>query len=238
MIDFNNAPEQKEGGGGNGPIPPLSFVKVKLTLRAPSEKQKSNIHPSLTISKNNAANHYLDCEFEVVGGTYAGVKIWGNYVVAGSEKATNISMAFFKAALSAARGVQLNDASPQATQARTINDWPELNGMMFPVLVDVKQPRAGDRFINNEISKAVAPGDEQYQIVMSGGEIISDKAIPEIPQAAGGGTAGTAQPQNQGQAWGNPPPPTEPPQGQQSLPGMQNQQQQPGGQPGWAQQPT
>lgn len=197
MLNFNNAEEQKEVGSGNGPIPPKSIVKVKMTVREPSEKKRSNIHQVLTVSATNTSNHFLDCEFEVVAGTYEGLKIWQNYVVSGSEKATNISMSFLRAVLESARGIQPTDSSPQATQARQLNDWRDFTGMEFPVLVGVKKPKSGDLYINNDIMRAITPDKPEYQAVMAGGEVISELPIPEIPGAP-------AAEQNGG--WGNPPP--------------------------------
>jgi len=232
MLNFNNAGEQREGGS-NGPIPPKSIVKVKITVREPSEKKRSTIHPALTVSAANNSNHYLACEFVVASGTYAGVKIWQNFIVSGSEKAVNISMAFLKAALEAVRGIKPTDSTPAATAARQLNDWRDFNGMELPVMVGIKKPAAGDQYINNEIMRAVTPDKPEYQQVMAGGEMISNLPIPETPQSAQSakaepwGTPATQpnQPAAQPPAWGQAPPQTAQP-GQSTPP--------PANKPAWA----
>ncbi len=201
MINFNNAGEQKEGGGGNGPIPAKSIVKVRVTVRKPGPTKASDIDPILTISEKG--NHYLDCEFEVISGTYEGVKIWPKYVVSGSEKATIISMAFLRAALESARGIDPKDSSQGATQARQLNGWLDFSGLELPVVVGVEKPKAGAQYITNSIMRALTPDKPEYQQVMSGGEVISDTPIPEIPQGAGNGAATSGQPAaQQNQQWG------------------------------------
>lgn len=233
MLNFNGADPQKETGGGKGLIPPKSYVKVRMTIRAPGEAKKSNLDPMLTISASNNNNHFADCEFEVVAGTYEGLKIWQNYVVAGAEKASQISMSFLRGVLESARGIQPTDSSPQATAARQVNAWSDFNGVEFVALVGVKKPAVGDQYINNDMMRAVTPDKPEYQQVMSGGEIISDNPIPEIPQASapagqqpqsGWGQGGQSNQQPSGQ--GTP--------SQQPLPGTEGKQ--PGNMPAWAQQ--
>lgn len=194
MINFNGADEQKEFG--HGPIPQGSFVKVKMEVKEPSEKKKSNIDPALTVSKSDNNNHYLDCEFSVVAGTYANVKIWQKFIVVGNKKASDISMSILRAILESVRGIDPKDASPAATQARQLNNWKEFNGMEFPIVTGIQKPKAGDLFINNTISRVVTPDKPEYQEIMNGGEKISDTPIPKIPDS----------PQNNAQnstpAWG------------------------------------
>lgn len=225
MLNFNGAGEQKEFGGGNGPIPPKSIVKVRMSVREPSDKKRSSIHPMLTISSADNNNHYLDCEFEVVTGRFAGVKVWQNFIVSGSEKATAISMAFLRAVIEASRGIDPKDASPLATQARTLSDWRDFSGMEFPVMVGVKKPKVGDQYINNEIMRAITPDKAEYRQVMAGGEIVSDLPIPAIPDggqqtqhgapAWGSTTQASAQAPSQAPAWSGAPAPPPP---QQSAP--------------------
>lgn len=232
MLNFNGAGEQKEFGGGNGPIPPKSIVKVRMAVREPSDKKRSSIHPMLTISSADNNNHYLDCEFEVMTGRFAGVKVWQNFIVSGSEKATAISMAFLRAVIEASRGIDPKDASPLATQARILSDWRDFSGMEFPVMIGVKKPKVGDQYINNEIMRAITPDKAEYRQVMAGGEIVSDLPIPAIPEGgqstqqgapAWGAAQQPAPPTQQSPppAWAGaqaPPPVQSPPPPQQSSP--------------------
>ncbi len=183
-VNLNNAPEQKEMAGA---IPPKSVVWVRLNIReASGKRKKSDKHPLMTVSASNANNHYFDCEYEVISPSFSGNKIWDNRVVTGSEKAVNISMAFFRAALEAARGIDPNDSSPAATNGRTLNDWSDLQGLEFPIQVGIVPPKAGDQYINNNITKAITPDKPEYAKSKKSGEIITDNPIPEIPQGQPG----------------------------------------------------
>lgn len=178
MLNFNDAETQTERKGA---VPAKSVVWVKLEIRPASGKRiKSNIHPLMTVSKTNSSNHYFDCEFVVKSPSFEGRKIWNNFVVEGSEKAVNISMAFFRAAIEAARGICPDDASQAATTARQVNDWNDIQGMSFPVIVGIEPSKPGDKYINNIIEKVVTPDKPEYAEVKEKGEIISDTALPEV----------------------------------------------------------
>lgn len=234
MIDFGGTPEQK--GRGNGPIPAKSIVKIKMTIREPSGSKVFEKHPLIT--KFSSGLLGLDCMFEVVTGTFENCKIYENWflrpefqaisLTKGQEGICRGSDAKMRAIIEASRGINPTDGSPAAIQARKINDWADFQGMEAPAKIGVDKPNAGDQYINNNIMRIVTIDREEYQTVMSGGEIISDIPIPEIPAAknqtsdtksgpAGGWGGGH---QSQGQQTGNA-------QAQQ-----QNQAQ--GGKPSWA----
>lgn len=232
-IDFNGAEEQKEA---RGPIPPRSAVKVRLTVRQPRQPGAvEGLHYA------NSGAQCLDTEMEVVAGSFQGNKIWQMFVVGGTTdghaKAAQISMRTLRAMCEAARGINPKDQSPQAANGRRLNAWTDLHGMEFGVIVEceISQPsnRDGRRFVNNTVYRIITPDHELYQAVMAGGEMISDKPIPEITEAAQpsaapswAAPAGSAAPQPQRQAtmqpgsWGAPPartaaqtPPQPPPAG-------------------------
>lgn len=232
-LDLNQADEQRESLGA---IPPNSMVKVRMDIRKP-EYAKQGSDPMLTVSRNGDCE-MLNCEFVVTAGAFQGKKIWNNFVVAGAsdghKKAAQISMRTMRAIVEAVRGISPKDASPTATQARMLNAWGDLQGVEFGIIVAIEPPKAGDKYVNNRIKRIVTKDDEQYQHVMSGGEIITDAAIPEIPQAA----PTTAAP-----AWAAPKPAAPPVQA--TLPPTQPWQapkaavtppppQANGGMPGWA----
>lgn len=183
-IDFNQSEEQREFLGA---IPPGSMVKVRLAIRQP-ESGFVGSDPMLKLSKK-ADCEMLDCEFEVIAGQFATRKIWNNFIVggasAGHAKAAQISMRTMRAIVEAMRGISPKDTSPAATKARVINQWGDLQGAEFGVVVGVEEPKAGDRYVNNSIKRIITADDEQYQHIMAGGEIITDAPIPEIPQPSG-----------------------------------------------------
>lgn len=188
MLDFNDAPEQKVS---SGPIPPDSVVKVRLVLRQPKDEYALPEDPMIFQASSGLLG--LDCEFEVVGGSFAGKHIWENLwlppnmqqiqLSKGQHGACEGGVAKMRAILEAARNISPSDQSQAARNARTMRAWNDLNGLEFGVVVGVQKIKAGDQYVNNSIKKIVTPDDERYQHVMSGGEIISDKPVPELPTA-------------------------------------------------------
>jgi len=192
-INLNEAEEQKEFLGA---IPPGSMVKVRLNIRQP-EAGFVGSDPALTLAKDGNSER-LNCEFEVVDGTFKGRKIWENYTVGGvyegHRKAAQISMRVMRAIREVSRGISPKDTSPAATQGRMLNAWIELQGLEFGIVVDCEKPKSGDRYVNNIIKRIITVDDEQYQHVMAGGEIITDAPIPEIPQTTQSAAPGWAAP--------------------------------------------
>lgn len=183
MIDLGQAGQQKEGVRGT--IPPQSIVKVRMEIRKP--KNPDPLDPAVTVFKSGLKG--LDCEFTVVSGQFEGVRIWENWflppsmqtisLTKGQEGACNGAFAKARAVIEAARN--LDPADPAAN--RTIQSWFDLHSLEFPVKVGVDTPKPGDQYLNNNIIKVLTPGDEHYNTVMGGGEVISDKPLPEIPPA-------------------------------------------------------
>lgn len=221
-INFNEAPEQKVGGGG--PIPPRSVVKVSMKIRQPSQAKAHAQSHMITVYKTGLLG--LDCEFVVEAGTFEGCKIWENVflrpqfqeikLTKGQEGICHRGDGLLRAIIEAARNIQPTDASQPATQARMINDWSDFDGMEFGVVVGVDTPKPEDQYINNTIIRVITPDQDEYQTIMAGGEIVSDKPIPDIPAAKSGqpAQAGGWQPPPQQQAYQ---PPTSPPPPQQSY---------------------
>lgn len=219
MINLGEAPEQKEGG--KGPVPPKSIVKVKLEIRQPKKPDPND--QAVTVFKSSLKG--LDCELTVVSGRFEGVRIWENWFLPagmqtialkdGQKKMCGACHAKMRAVVEAARG--LDPADPAAN--RSINSWFDLNGLEFPVKVEIDTPKPGDLYLNNNVAKVITMADEHYKEVMAGGEFITDNPLPEIPQggngsqgppAGGGWNAGNGQvsePMNGGT--GTPPHPAE-----------------------------
>jgi hypothetical protein len=198
MLDLNEAEGQTEARGA---IPPESMVLVRLNLRTPKAGKTQGQYPLLTLASTGM--EYLDCEFEVVSGSYSGKKMWDNLNIMGKvstdnqRKSVDISKRMLRAITEAVRGIDPKDASPSAVQARHLQSFEQLQGVMFGVKVGVEKPMAGDRYVNNNIKRIITPDHECYATVMQGGEFISDKPVPEIPQAAGGPSPSWAAPGTQ-----------------------------------------
>jgi hypothetical protein len=186
MIDLNQAEEQRESTGGKC-APPDSIVMVQMTIRLPKAGAEGSA-PMLTRAQSGLEQ--LDCEFSVIAGTYQGAKWFdrlsvGNAHTEGQKKAVDIAMRTIRAMVEASRNISPKDVSQQATQGRVLQSWEELNGVYFPAKLDavVSDPNnQGKRYINNKIKRVVTPDmAEEYYHVWNGGEIISDKPLPEIP---------------------------------------------------------
>ena len=224
------------------------MVKVKLEIRQPAQDKSSQVSPLVTTFSTGLMG--LDCEFVVVSGQFEGGRIWENLflpvdmqnpTLALTKGQTGIcqgSGSTMKAILEAARGIHPADGSPGGVQARSINGFEDFQGLEFGVMVGIDKPKAGDKFINNNIMRVITPDKEEYPILMQGGDIITNMPLPEIP---GGATqtntakTGYNPPGNQGgnQAQGN--------QGGYQAKGNQGGYQAPtnqgaGGQPNWSKQ--
>lgn len=204
-INLNESAEQSTGGGA--PIPPGSKVFVKLVIQHPKTGRAGATYP-LTRSANSSLE-YLSTQLEVCTGAFAGKKIYHNFnltgaVTDGQKKAVDISMRSMRALVEAAKGFSPKDASPQATQARQLNAWTDVEGLTFPIVVDceISDPNTqGKRFVNNVMKKVVTADEPEYQHLRSVGEIITENPIPEIPagNAAAQGKAAPPVP-----AWAQP----------------------------------
>lgn len=243
MIDLNQAEEQREGTGGKA-CPPDSIVMVQMTIRQPKAGSEGSM-PMLTRAQSGLEQ--LDCEFVIAQGSYQGVKWFdrlsvGNAQTEGQKKAVDIAMRTIRAMVEASRNINPKDASPQAAQGRTLQAWDELNGIYFPAMLDavVSDPNSkGQRFVNNKIKRVITPDKaEEYAHVWNGGEIISDKSLPEITAETASAKPGWAAPAPAPQA--SPMAPTAAPPFAQSAPATPSAAPQaaaPRPAPNWAQTP-
>lgn len=232
VIDLNDAEEQKESFS---PIPPDSMVLVRMTLLYP----KNNNGQSNFVGLSDSGYQFLNPELEVLSGKFTGRKFRENLGVGtildtipqgqpvppdvkakgdNQAKAVQIAMRKVRAMVEASRNINPKDQSPAALQNRRLSDWRELDQMFFGIVVGVQKIKAGDRYVNNEIKKVITPDHEFYATVMQGGEFISDKPVPEIPQASGGPSPSWAAPGTQAPT-AAPAAPVAPRQGNLAAPG-------------------
>lgn len=239
-IDFNEAPEQFSGSGV-GIIPPDSCVMVELHIVMPPQGRTGSAM-ELTRSKNSTLE-FLNTELVVAEGRFKGAKIYNRFCVAGAttdgqKKAVNIAMGQLRVALECARRIDHEDNSPQATQARRIEGWSDMEGMAFPIRVGCEAsqtPKKNDPshfFVNNCLSRIVTPKDAEFAALYQPPyEVISDQPVPEFPvsQQSGRPSQGAPAPSWAASApaqngWGSAPAQQTPPAAQQT--------------PAWAQQPA
>jgi hypothetical protein len=203
-VDFNEAPQQ---GSGAGPIPEDSVVVVVAEIREPKAAKVGTVDP--LFCKASSGYEYLDFEFTVISPKFKERKIWQNFMLAytkppteKSNQAISISMRTLRAMVEAARKISPKDTSPEATKARIINSFADLNSMLFPVVVGCEwgNPNdSGKRYLNNTIKRIVTMDDERFDKVFEDPEgcLLSGKPLPPEPEA--GAPAGGPKP-----AWVDP----------------------------------
>ncbi len=135
MFDFNDADKQ---GGDFELIPAGTEVPVMMALRPGGHGEGGWLRQS-----NAGDKLMLDCEFTVTSGEYANRKFWGMMVVEGSEKAANISRATLRAILEATRGIDPNDQTTAAQQARVVTGWGDFNAAEFIAKVGIERGKDG-----------------------------------------------------------------------------------------------
>ena len=169
MLDFSNAPDQREFG--NGPVPAGSIVIVQMEVLQPHESKRAADNPYISVAQSGLRQIY--CQFSVAKGSYSGVSFRQNITLplggqnmrlsANQEKACNIGNATLKAICLAAK------------KPPKINDVTSLTGLSFPVRVkinDMPTEKDGRVYWNNEIAIVITPDKEAYGEVMRDGEII------------------------------------------------------------------
>ncbi len=181
MFDFSDSDKQHE----RGPIPPDSMVLLEMNLRQP-KPELTGSDPWLRMS-NDGMCEMLDCEFVVASGSFTGKRIWKLFVMdGGTEKHKQIkdrNREVIRAILDSARNIDPDDHSDAAKAARRVSSFEDFIGIRFAAVIGVDRPKPGDQYINNNIKRVITMADEEYATIMEGGEVITDKPIPEIPQA-------------------------------------------------------
>ena len=167
-------------------IPAKTLAKVRMTLKPGGV---DNAHLGWTggyATRNlDTGSAYLSAEFVILDGPFAKRKVWsmiGLHSEKGPEWA-NMGRAFVRALLNSARGIQPQDQSPQAQQARCIQSFADLDGIEFVARIDIdKGQRGGDE--RNVIRTAIEPNHKDYAVLM--GRVAGR---PALPTAANGESA-------------------------------------------------
>ncbi|MDQ1315056.1 MAG: hypothetical protein QG662_1165 [Pseudomonadota bacterium] len=127
---------------------------------------------------------YLAAEFVITGGEYAKRKLWSNIGLYSRKGPTwgQMGRSFIRAALNSARNVHPQDNSPQATAARRIQGFLELDGLEFLARVDIEKDSNGqDR---NVVKVAVEPDHPDYAKLMGVSLKTSDDGNSGAPAQA------------------------------------------------------
>lgn len=162
--DFNSATEQNP----YDLIPRNTLVKVRMVIKPGGYNDESQGWTGGYATRNDKGSVYLNCEFIVLEGPYAKRKIsslMGLYSPNGSEWASR-GRSFIRGILNSARGISSQDNSSKAQDARRINSFADLNGLVFVGKVDVSEDRHGDS--RNELRIAITPDNKGYTTIMMG----------------------------------------------------------------------
>lgn len=217
ILDLNTA-DGDQVVGGPGPIPPHSCVVVRMHVEYPEDFGRDvGSRPYLTRCKSGLEQ--MRTRFEVILGKYAGRKIYHNFNLRGATtpgqlKAINISVTHLRLIVEVARGIDHNDMSPSASDARKVSPI-DLDGAEFPIMVECEKGTklmsdGTQYFVNNTLYKILMATDPEYQAILQNGEAITTDPLPVYPAEQtsrynyGGGYGGmdnatsTAQSQGQG----------------------------------------
>ena len=192
VFDFNEAEEQKEFV--SGPVPAGSTVLVKVEIQRPSKAEYA-AKPGSYVCRTSKGLFTLNCLFTVQAGSYAGYHWYDNFMLpegvqrveltAGQKEACRIAYSRMRAIIEAHRKIDPKDQSPRANAGRKLNDWMDLNGMVFPCRLGLKkEPRTftrrdGSQGIawDNQISFILPVTHKNFNEIVTGGEIITDGPV-------------------------------------------------------------
>ncbi|MDA9163541.1 hypothetical protein N9N97_01525 [Rickettsiaceae bacterium] len=110
---------------------------------------------------------YLNCEYTILSGEYKGRKIWSTIGLYSSKNDNiwgDIGRSFIRSILNSRSGFTDKDDSPEATVARQIESFAELDGCEFVARVDVENDEAYGK--KNVIKAAITPEHKQYNAAM------------------------------------------------------------------------
>lgn len=181
-FDFNSAAEQSS----YDLIPKGTVVRVRMTIKPGGYDDPSQGWTGGYATRSmTTGSVYLNCEFVVLDGPFARRKMWsliGLYSAKGAEW-TNMGRTFIKAILNSARGINPNDSSPAAQNARRISGFADLEGIEFVGKVDWDKDQNGqDKCV---IKSAVTPEHKDYAAHMNG----APAGAASAPASSGGANA-------------------------------------------------
>lgn len=182
FFDFNSAAEQSS----YDLIPKGTVVRVRMTIKPGGYDDPSQGWTGGYATRSmTTGSVYLNCEFVVLDGPFARRKMWsliGLYSAKGAEW-TNMGRTFIKAILNSARGINPNDSSPAAQNARRISGFADMEGIEFVGKVDWDKDQNGqDKCV---IKSAVTPEHKDYAAHMNG----APAGAASAPASSGGANA-------------------------------------------------
>ena len=196
-FDFQDADPQQSGFD---PIPKGVIAPMRMILKPGGYDDPSQGWTGGYATQSfDTGAIYLSAEFVVTGGDYAKRKLWSNIGLYSPKGPTwgQMGRSMIRGILNSARNVHPQDNSPQATSARRINGFHELDGIEFLARVDVEKDAKGEN--RNVVKLAIEPDHKEYAALMgvppkvttSGGnsgapvQAAPANAAPQRPAATG-----------------------------------------------------
>ncbi len=173
--DFNDAQAQQ---GSFNLIPKGTIVPVRMSIKPGGfDDYTQGWTDGYATQSNETGAVYLAAEFVVTAGAYAKRKMWTNIGLHSAKGPTwgQMGRGFIRGLLNSARNVHPQDNSPQASAARRINGFVDLDGIEFIARVDIEKDGRGDD--RNIVRLAVEPDSKEYAAFMG---------VPSKVQSGGG----------------------------------------------------
>ncbi|KVG31639.1 hypothetical protein [Burkholderia diffusa] len=164
--DFNDADAQH---AGFELIPKGTVVPVRMTIKPGGhDDPEQGWTGGYATESFETGSVYLACEFVVTDGPYAKRKMWTNIGLHSRKGPTwgQMGRSFIRAILNSARRIHPQDNSPQASAARRIESFADLDGIEFIVRVDIEKDARGDD--RNVVRMVVEPDHADYPALMGG----------------------------------------------------------------------
>lgn len=157
--DFNDAEQQQSFDL----IPKGTTARVRMTIKPGGhDDSEQGWTGGYATQSFETGSSFLSCEFVVLEGRYARRKMWSNIGLHSSKGPAwaNMGRTFIRAALNSARNVHPQDNSAQASAARRIQGFHEIDGIEFVARIDVEKDGRGD--LRNVVRIAVEPDQPDY----------------------------------------------------------------------------
>jgi hypothetical protein len=157
--DFNDAEQQQSFDL----IPKGTVAPVRMTIKPGGHDDASQGWTGGYATQSfETGSIFLACEFVILDGEYARRKMWSNVGLHSSKGPAwgNMGRTFIRAVLNSARNIQPQDNSPQASAARRIQGFNELDGIEFVARIDVEKDARGE--LRNVVKIAVEPDQADY----------------------------------------------------------------------------
>jgi hypothetical protein len=172
LTDFNNV----ETTSANAPLMPAGTIaKAIMNIRSGGYSED----PYITRSDHSGAL-YLHVEFVIVGGPFSRRKIFQNIGIAGVVKEGESDVfgargrSLLRGIIESAKNISPNDTSPEAQEARKINGFGDLNGIICVVKIGIDKDKSGRYDDKNIVFAAITPDRKEYQQFIGQPESIED----------------------------------------------------------------